>query len=97
MMTLDVFEIHQLEGIDISGRMFSRDVGIDVGEEGYTGRFAYEGLSLRSAAHPTVEEAIAEIARKLQRKGFVSLRTRVNFREERYLAEREPWIDHVAP
>ncbi len=98
-MTSDVylFEIHQLEGIDISGRMFSRDVGIDVSEEGYTGRFAYEGLSLLSGAHPTVQEAIAEIARKLQRKNFSSLRTRVNFREERYLAEREPWIDHVNP
>lgn len=96
MLDACLFEVHQLEGIDISGRMFSRDVGIDVSEAGYVGRFAYEGLGIRSAAHPTVEEAIAEIARKLQRKGFASLRTRVNFREERYLAEREPWIDHAA-
>jgi len=96
-MTPDVFEIHQLEGIDSGGRMFNRDIVIDVGEEGYTGRFAYEELTFRSGAHPTVEEAIAEIARKLQRKGFTSLRTRVNFREERYLAEREPWIDYTAP
>jgi len=81
----------------MGGRMFSRDVVIHVDEEGYTGRFAYEGLALRSGAHLTVEEAIAEIARKLQRKGFASLRTRVNFREERYLAEREPWIDYATP
>jgi len=89
---MTAFEIYQLEGVDPTQRMFSRDVGIDVSEEGYTGRFAYEGVSIRSNTHPTVEAVLHEIAGKLKRKDFVALRTRINFREERYLAERAPWV-----
>ncbi len=91
-----VFEIHQMEGFDPSGRMFNRDASVDVDEEGYTGCFRYEGLAIQSSAHPTVEEVLTELARKLGRKGFRDLRTRINFREERYLAERTPWVYHNA-
>ncbi len=86
------FEIHQTEGFDPSGRMFNRDTHVDVDENGYAGSFRYEGLTIQTSAHPTVEEALIELTRKLGRKGFCDLRTRINFREERYLAERAPWI-----
>jgi hypothetical protein len=85
------FEIHQTEGFDPTGRMFSRDTTVDVDENGYAGLFRYEGLTIRSSEHPTVEEVLTELTRKLAHKGFRDLRTRVNFREERYLAERAPW------
>jgi len=89
-----VFEVHHIEGFDIDKRMFSRDVKIDVDENGYAGRFLYEGATVQSHEHPTVQDVIADIIRRLHKKGFTDLRTRINFREDRYLAEREPWIDY---
>lgn len=90
------YEVHQLEASDPDSRMFNRNVQIDVDEEGYRGQFAYEGFSLKTAAHPSVEDVLGDISIKLYRKGFVDIRTRVNFREERYLAEREPWTYYQA-
>jgi hypothetical protein len=91
-----VFEIHHVEGFDPTGRMFSRDINIDVDENGYTGHFNYEGFAVQSNEHPTVEEVLADVTRRLQKKGFTELRTRLNFREDRYLAEREPWVYYKA-
>ncbi len=91
-----VFEIHHIEGFDPTGRMFSRNVRVNVGENGYTGHFSYEGLTAQSSEYPTVDEVLNDLAKKLQKKGFTELRTRVNFREDRYLAEREPWVYHKA-
>ena len=88
------FEVHQIEGFDVDKRMFRRDIKIDVDENGYTGRFLYEGMTVQSHEHPTVEEVIKDITKRMHKKGFSDLRTRINFREDRYLAEREPWIDY---
>ena len=90
----NVLEIHQIEGFDNQGRSFNRDTKIVVTDEGYSAKVNYEGLRVESNIFPTVDEALRELALKLQRKGFTSLRTRINFREERYLAEREPWVDY---
>ena len=89
-----LFEVHQLEGVDPIGRMFSRDVKVNVDEEGYSGSFGYEGFWVQSGPYATVEEAIIEVAKKLQRKKFHDLRSRLNFREDRYYAEREAWVDY---
>jgi len=91
-----VFEIHHIEGFDPTGRMFNRNVRIDVGENGYSGHCGYEGLTFQTGEYPTVEEVLNDLAKKLQKKGFTELRTRVNFREDRYLAEREPWVYYKA-
>ncbi len=72
--------------------MFSRDANIDVDEEGFRGSFRYEGFSVQSGHHPTVEEALSEVAKRLQRKNFSEVRSRLNFREDRYYAEREAWV-----
>ncbi|MBI3358042.1 MAG: hypothetical protein HY037_00385 [Nitrospirae bacterium] len=87
-----MFELHQMEGVDPTGRMFSRDAKIDVDENGYKGTFRYEGLALESSEYPTTEEALSDLATKLQRKKFSDVRSRLNFREDRYYAEREPWV-----
>ena len=91
-----LFEIHHIEGFDPTGRMFNRNINIDVNENGYTGHFNYEGFNAQSNEHPTVEEVLADVTRRLQKKRFTELRTRLNFREDRYLAEREPWIYYKA-
>ncbi|MFQ5580308.1 MAG: hypothetical protein ACE5FZ_06820 [Nitrospiria bacterium] len=91
-----VFEIHHLEGFDPLLRMFSRNVVVEVDEIGYSGRFGYEGMKVLSSQYPTVQEVLEDIIRKLQKKGFTELRSRVNFRDDRYLAEREPWVNYKA-
>jgi hypothetical protein len=87
-----MFEVHQMEGVDPTGRMFSRDAKIDVDENGYKGSFRYEGFAIASSEYPTIEEALSDLAVKLQRKRFSDIRSRLNFREDRYYAEREPWV-----
>lgn len=89
-----VLEIHQLEAFDNQGRSFNRDANIIVNDEGYSAKILYEGLRVDSSIYPTVEEALQELSLKLQKKGFTRIRTRLNFREERYFAEREPWTDY---
>jgi len=89
-----LFEVHQFEGVDPIGRMFSRDVRIDVDEEGYSGDFSYEGFSTQSGRFATVEDALSDVAKKLAKKKFKSLRSRLNFREDRYYAERESWLNY---
>ncbi len=86
------FEIHQLEGVDPTGRMFSRDANIDVDEEGFQSSFRYEGFSVQSGRYATIEETLSDLAKKLQRKHFSDIRSRLNFREDRYYAERQPWV-----
>ena len=87
-----IFELHQVEGVDPGGRMFNRNAKIDVDENGYKGSFSYEGLAIESNEYPTVEEVLSDLATKLQRKKFSAIRSRLNFREDRYYAEREPWV-----
>ncbi len=91
-----MFEIHQLEAVDPTGRMFSRDAKIDVDENGYKGFFCYEGFAIESCEYPTTDEALCDLATKLQKKKFSDVRSRLNFREERYYAEREPWVYYNA-
>jgi len=44
-----------------------------------------------------VAEALRALVAKLQQVGFSRLRTRMNFRGNRYYAEKEPWIDYPDP
>jgi len=88
------FEVHHMEGFDPEGRMFNRDLAIDVGEDGYFGSFRYEGLSVHSSVHQTIQEVLAELTKKLQKKAFSELKTRLNFREDRYFAERAKWVTY---
>lgn len=90
-----LFEVHQLEGVDPIGRMFSRDAKIDVDEEGYAASVSYEGFSVQSSRFATVDEALTEVAKKLEKKRFKGLRSRLNFREDRYYAERTAWVNHT--
>ncbi len=87
-----IFEVYQFEGYDSDMRMFNRDVKIAVDERGYSGSFGYEGLKIQTGEHPTVEEVLFDLTKRLYKKGFSQLRSRINFREDRYLAEREAWV-----
>ncbi|HEY5594930.1 MAG TPA: hypothetical protein VIL61_07220 [Nitrospiria bacterium] len=89
-----IVERHQIEGQDERQRVFNRLVDILRVEKGYTAVFHYEGLTFETESGRTVEETIRSLVSKLHKAGCSNLRTRLNFRGPRYLAEREPWVNY---
>lgn len=89
-----IVERHQIEGQDERQRVFNRLVDIQRVEKGYTAIFHYEGLTFETGSARTVEETLRDLISRLQKAGFSKLRTRLNFRGPRYLAEREPWVNY---
>ena len=87
-------ERHQIEGLDERRRVFNRMADFTRTDKGYTATFFYEGLTFESAAARTIEETMRNLIGRLQAAGLSHLRTRLNFRRQRYLAEREPWLNH---
>jgi hypothetical protein len=92
-----VIEKHQIEGNDPPRRYFSRMVPITRTATGYSAKFQYEAVTAETGSLPTVAGTLQDLAAKLQEKGFSRLRTRINFRGKRYLAEKEPWVDYPDP
>jgi len=92
-----VVERHQIEGQDERQRVFNRLVDILRVEKGYKAVFHYEGLNFETDPSRTIEETIQNLIAKLRKSGCSNLRTRLNFRGPRYLAEREPWVIFQEP
>ena len=90
-----VIEKHQLEGIDPSARYFSRMVPIRRVEGGYSGTIMYEALNLESQVHRTVPAVITDLVNQLRDLGFSKMRTRLNFKGQKYLAEKESWVEYL--
>ena len=89
-----VVEKHQLEGTDPSDRYFNRLVPVKRVDRGYTASVMYEALTIESDTQRTVPSAVKEIVDKLRELGFSKMRTRVNFKGQRYLAEKETWVEY---
>jgi hypothetical protein len=87
-----IVERHQIEGQDERRRVFNRLVDVQRTEKGYSAIFFYEGLTFETDSSRTVEESLRKLISRLQKAGFSNLRSRLNFRGQRYLAEREPWV-----
>lgn len=88
-------EKHQIEGVDPSDRYFSRAILVNRTASGYASKTMYEALTVESGSHSTIIAAVKELVEKLQGLGFIRMRTRVNFKGTRYLAEKETWIDYA--
>jgi len=89
-----VVERHQLEGTDPSDRYFNRLIPIKRVEGGYNGSVMYEALTIDSQVHRTVQDTNKDIVDQLRVLGFTNMRTRLNFKGQKYLAEKETWVDH---
>ena len=89
-----VVEKHQLEATDPSNRYFNRSVAVKRVDRGYSAYLMYEDLELESQVYPTVSGAIKDIVAQLHNHGFTLIRTRLNFKGQKYLAEKETWIDY---
>ncbi|MFZ5876232.1 MAG: hypothetical protein ACOYXU_07460 [Nitrospirota bacterium] len=92
-----MIEIHQVEGFDPQHRSFNRNAEIHRSEQGLSARFFYEGLRVDTGTFFEVDQVMHDLAERLRQVGFTMLRSRVNFRGSRYLAERQPWIDYPDP
>lgn len=92
--TEGLVERHQIEGVDPSDRYFNRAILVSRTAQGYAGRVMYEALTVEGQAAPTVQAAVASVVEKLKALGFRQMRTRVNFKGKRYLAEKETWVDY---
>jgi len=86
-------EIYQMEGFDPRKRMFNRNIFVYKKLKTFSAHLKYEDLFLESSHFPTSTEAIDELVKMAQDKGFSRLRTRLNFKGKKYLTELEPWID----
>ena len=89
-----VVEKHQLEGTVPSDRYFNRMIPIKRVEGGYNGSIMYEALTLDSQIHRTIHETTKDLADQLRVLGFTKMRTRLNFKGPKYLAEKETWVDY---
>ena len=87
-------ERHQIEGFDPSDRSFSRSIQVNRGAQGYTGSVMYEALTVTGQTTPMISAAVASVVNKLLELGFTRMRTRPNFKGQRYLAEKETWVDY---
>ena len=88
-------ERHQVEGTDPSDRYFSRSILVNRVAQGYAGSVMYEALTVTGHTKPTTGAAVASVVDKLQELGFTRIRTRPNFKGQRYLAEKETWVDYL--
>ena len=89
-----VVERHQLEGVDPSDRYFNRTVSIKRIDHGYSAKMMYEDLERESGVHTAVSGAVDEIVKMFQELGFTEMRTRLNFKGQKYLAEKESWVEY---
>lgn len=90
-------ERHQIEGNDPSERYFNRSIQVIRAEHGYAAKVMYEALTVEGQTQPAIGLAVKSVVEKLQAFGFRRLRTRPNFRGQRYLAEKETWVDYPDP
>ncbi|MFB3146952.1 MAG: hypothetical protein ACE1ZO_07470 [Nitrospirales bacterium] len=89
-----VVERHQLEGMDPSARYFNRTISVKRVDRGYSGKVMYEALERESGVFPTVSEALTEVVKMFHDLGFIEMRTRLNFKGQKYLAEKESWVEY---
>ena len=89
-------EIHQLEGFDRRDKSFNRNAEIWRTAQGYVAYFQYEGLEIHTAPALRPAEALKALVDLLYQRGVTDIRTRLNFKGNRYLAERLPWVGHPA-
>jgi len=87
-------ERHQIEGMDPSDRSFSRSILVNRIAQGYTGSVMYEALTVTGQTKPTIGASVSSVVEKMQELGFTRIRTRPNFKGQRYLAEKETWVDY---
>jgi hypothetical protein len=90
-------EKHQLAGLDIRERGFSRPVVFEQADGRYQAILRYETTRVVTTAYDTPGAALEELVRTLQGQGYSQLRSQLSVREGAYLGSQEPWIEYPDP
>jgi hypothetical protein len=95
--TDQVQEKHQLAGLDLRERGFSRSVVFELADGRYQAILRYETTRVVTTAQDTTGAALEELIRTLQGEGYSQLRSQLSVREGMYLGSQEPWIEYPDP
>ena len=90
-------EKHQLAGLDIRERGFSRPGVFEQADGRYQAILRYETTRVVTTAYDTPGAALEELVRTLQGQGYSQLRSQLSVREGAYLGSQEPWIEYPDP
>ena len=93
-MSDEAQEKHQLAGLDILERGFSRPVVFEQTDGRYQAILRYETTRVMTTAQDTTGAALDELVRTLQGQGYSQLRSQLSVREGTYLGSQEPWIEY---
>jgi len=97
-MANEVREKHLLAGLDERARGFTRMVSVEQQAETFRASLQYETLLAVSADTDSPAAALADLARKLQGRGYTQLRSRLAFVGETYLGSQEQqWAEYADP
>lgn len=89
--------IFQVSGLDNRERGFNRQAPLVRSGEGVRLQLRYEALRIVIGPVPTEEQALQELVRELQGKGYTQLRLQRLFEEGQYLGTQEPWVEYPDP
>ena len=87
-------EKHQIAGLDPYERGFNRMVELEGNESEIRATFRYEASRLATDGRESCAQALLELVRALQARGYTQLRSQLCFREGVYLGSRELWIEY---
>ena len=88
---------HQLAGLDVRERGFSRSIEFEQTGEGYRAVLRYETTRVETDLHPTQDEALRLLIQLLHAQGYRQLRTQMSFRNGVYLGSQELWVEYPDP
>jgi hypothetical protein len=96
-MEREVIEKYQIAGLDERERGFSRLSEMERLDNAYHAVLRYETTLVRTDGCETPEHALDQLIRRLRERGYTQLKSRLNFRGDRYLGSQEPWIEYPDP
>lgn len=88
---------YQLAGVDDLDRGFNRQADIRRFGGQFQAIFQYEKFLLEAARQTTEQAALTILIQELHERGYTQLRTRLQFRGEKYLGNQEIWEEHSDP
>ena len=90
-------EKHLLAGLDERARGFTRMVSVEPQAEAFRASLQYEAHVVVSADADSPSVALADLARRLQERGYTQLRSRLTFAGGTYLGSQEQWVEYADP
>lgn len=88
---------YQIAGVDDRNRGFNRMAMVTRVDGVFRASLRYEAVRVVTEAEETEEAAVLQLIDRLHARGYIQLRTRLNFRGDLYLGSQEDWVDYPNP